>query len=121
MIGLKLQGKLKKNFSLICLVALAGSVIFALPLLRLEYYGSYMKEYHLTNTEMGILASVLGVFGVVSYLFGGVVADGISLRKIVVCSLLGTGAGGLLHLLPLSFKGLLLVYALWGNSTTFAF
>ena len=121
MIGLKLQGKLKKNFSLICLVALAGSVIFALPLLRLEYYGSYMKEYHLTNTEMGILASVLGVFGVVSYLFGGVLADGISLRKIVVCSLLGTGVGGLLHLLPLSFKGLLLVYALWGISTTFAF
>lgn len=70
---------------------------------------------------MGVFGTVIGVFGIVSYLFGGVVADGMSVRKIIVISLLGTGIGGLLHLLPLGFKGLLCIYALWGVSTTFAF
>ena len=40
------------------------------------------------------------------------------MKKIIVFSLIGTGIGGLLHLLPLGFTGLLCIYALWGVSTT---
>ena len=70
---------------------------------------------------MGIFGTVIGVFGIISYLFGGIVADGLPIRKIIVISLFATGIGGLLHLLPLGFTGLLFIYALWGISTTFAF
>ena len=118
-IGIK--GKLRANFGAIIILALSGSVIFALPFFRFDYYDAYLSTYHLTNTQMGIFGTVIGVFGIVSYLFGGVVADGMSVRKIIVISLFGTGIGGLLHLLPLGFKGLLCIYALWGVSTTFAF
>lgn len=118
---LGIKGKLKKNFGAIVILALSGSVIFALPFFRFDYYEVYVSTYHLTNTQMGVFGTVIGVFGIVSYLFGGVVADGMSVRKIIVISLLGTGMGGLLHLLPLGFKGLLCIYALWGVSTTFAF
>lgn len=55
------------------------------------------------------------------HIFSAIVADGMSVRKIIVFSLFGTGIGGLLHLLPLGFYGLLCVYSLWGVSTTFAF
>lgn len=118
-IGIK--GKLRQNFGAIVILALSGSVIFGLPFFRFDYYDAYVSTYHLTNTQMGIFGTVIGVFGIVSYLFGGVLADGMSIRKIIVISLFGTGAGGLLHLLPLGFKGLLCIYALWGVSTTFAF
>lgn len=116
-----ITGKLKKNFGAIVVLAISGSVIFGLPFFRFDYYEAYLETYHLTNTQMGLFGTVIGVFGIVSYLFGGVVADGMSVRKIISISLWGTGLGGLLHLLPLGFKGLLGIYALWGVSTTFAF
>lgn len=118
-IGIK--GKLAENFGAIVILALSGSVIFGLPFFRFDYYDAYISTYNLTNTQMGVFGTVIGVFGIISYLFGGVVADGMSVRKIIVLSLFGTGIGGLLHLLPLGFKGLLGIYALWGVSTTFAF
>ncbi len=56
-----------------------------------------------------------------SYLVGGVVADGLPVRRVITVSLVMTGVAGLFHLLPLNFYGLLVIYAVWGISTTFAF
>jgi len=116
-----IRGKLRENFGAVVILALSGSVIFGLPFFRFDYYDAYITTYHLTNTQMGVFGTVIGAFGIVSYLFGGLVADGMSVRKIITVSLFGTGIGGLLHLLPLGFKGLLCIYALWGVTTTFAF
>ena len=116
-----INGKLRANFGAIVILALGVSVISGLPFFRFDYYEVYISTYHLTNTQMGVFGTVIGVFGIVSYLFGGVVADGMPVKKIIVVSLLATGIGGFLHLLPLGFKGLLCIYALWGVSTTFAF
>jgi sugar phosphate permease len=116
-----LRGKLRKNFVAIVILAFSGSVIFGLPFFRFDYYDAYLETYHLTNAQMGVFGTVIGVFGIVSYLFGGLIADGMSIRKVIATSLFGTGIGGLLHLLPLGFKGLVCIYALWGISTTFAF
>lgn len=57
----------------------------------------------------------------ISYLFGGYVADRVSIKKILVFSLVGTGLGGFIHLLPLSFKSLVVLYAFWGFTSLFAF
>ena len=118
---LGITGKLQRNFGAVVILAFSGSVIFGLPFFRFDYYQVYLETYHLTNTQMGVFGTVIGMFGIFSYLFGGVVADGWSVRKIIAFSLFGTGIGGFLHLLPLGFKGLLMIYALWGISTTFAF
>lgn len=118
---LGIRGSLRKNFGVIVLLALSGSAIFGLPFFRFDYYDVYLKTYGLTNTQMGVFGTVIGAFGIISYLFGGVLADGMSIKKIIVVSLYATGIGGLLHLLPLHFTELLLIYALWGISTTFAF
>lgn len=118
-IGIK--GNLSKNFSALVVLAISGSVIFGLPFFRFDYYDAYVSTYNLTNTQMGIFGTIIGVFGIVSYLFGGIIADGIPIKRIIVLSLFCTGCGGLLHLLPLGFNGLLCIYALWGVTTTFAF
>ena len=57
----------------------------------------------------------------ISYLFGGVVADRFSTRTILTVSLIGTGLGGFVHLLPLSYPALIALYAFWGISSLFAF
>ena len=75
----------------------------------------------MTNIQMGVFGSVLGVFGMISYLFGGIVADRFSTRTILTVSLIGTGLGGFVHLLPLNFTALVCLYAFWGVSSLFAF
>ena len=113
--------ELSRNFLAILIVAFGGAIIYGLPYFRFDYYDVYLETYHLTNTEMGVFGSVLGVFGMVSYLFGGIVADRFSTRTILTVSLVGTGLGGFVHLLPLNFPALVCLYAFWGVSSLFAF
>ena len=42
--------------------------------------------YHLTNTQMGLLGSAYGVLGVFSYIIGGVLADKIKAKKLLIFS-----------------------------------
>lgn len=113
--------KMSKNFWAILIVAFGGAIIYGLPYFRFDYYDVYLETYHLTNTQMGVFGSVLGVFGMISYLFGGIVADRFSTRMILTVSLIGTGLGGFVHLLPLNYTALLCLYAFWGVSSLFAF
>lgn len=112
---------MSKNFLAILIVAFGGAIIYGLPYFRFDYYDVYLETYHLTNIQMGIFGSVLGVFGMISYLFGGIVADRFSTRIILSVSLIGTGIGGFIHLLPLNFAALVALYAFWGISSLSAF
>lgn len=113
--------KMAKNFWAIIIVAFGGAIIYGLPYFRFDYYDAYLEVYNLTDTQMGVFGSILGVFGMISYLFGGVVADRFSTRTILTVSLIGTGLGGFVHLLPLNYTALLFLYAFWGVSSLFAF
>ena len=112
---------MSKHFLAILIVAFSGAIIYGLPYFRFDYYDVYLETYHLTNVQMGVFGSVLGVFGMISYLFGGIVADRFSTRTILTVSLLGTGIGGLVQLLQLNFPALVCLYAFWGVSSLFAF
>ena len=89
----------KKNIGTILLLSFAGSIIYGLPYFRSYYYDTYQAMYHLTNTQMGLLGSAYGVLGVFSYIIGGVLADKIKAKKLLIFSMIATGLGGLLHLL----------------------
>lgn len=113
--------KTSENFIIIMLIAIGGAVIYGLPYFRYDYYDAYLKVYHLTNTQMGIFGSIFGIFGMISYLFGGYLADKYSIKKLLTFSLIGTGIGGFIHLLPLNFTSLAILYAFWGFTSLFAF
>ena len=93
----------RRNFVAILLVAAGGSIIYGLPYFHYDYYEAYAQAYHLTNTQIGVFGSIFGVFGMISYLFGGYLADRVSIRLLLSLSLIGTGLGGFIHLLPLNF------------------
>lgn len=118
---LEIGEELKKNFFVIMLVSAGGAIIYMLPYFRYDYYDAYMNMYNLSNTQIGVFGSIFGVFGFISYLFGGYVADRFSIRKIIAISLVGTGLGGFVHLMDLSFPALVALYAFWGFSSLFAF
>ena len=116
-----LDEKMSRNFWGIMIVAFAGAIIYGLPYFRYDYYDAYLEVYNLTDAQMGVFGSILGVFGMISYLFGGVICDRFSTRTILTVSLIGTGLGGFVHLLPLNYTALLCLYAFWGCSSLFAF
>ena len=115
------QSKLKKNMLRLILISIAGTMIYGLPYFRSYYYDAYLQTYGLTNSQMGMFGSIFGIMGACSYLFGGVVADMFSARKLMTLSMILTGLGGLLHLFHPSYLMLVGIYFLWGFTSLFAF
>ena len=113
--------KLKKHMFHLVLITIAGAMIYGLPYFRSYFYDAYLETYNLTNTQMGMFGAMFGLFGMISYLFGGVVADMVSTRNLMSVSLILTGVGGILHLFNPSYVMLLGIYALWGFTSLFAF
>lgn len=113
--------KLKKHIFHLVVITVAGAMIYGLPYFRSYFYDAYLTTYHLTNAQMGTFGSIFGLFGMISYLFGGVVADMVSTRKLMTVSLILTGIGGFIHMLNPGYYVLLAIYALWGFTSLFAF
>lgn len=115
------ESKLKKNIGRLVILTIAGSLIYGLPYFRSYYYDAYLEAYNLTNTQMAMFGSMFGVFGAISYLFGGVVADMVSTKKLLSVSLVVSGLAGFLHLMNPGYVMLLVIYMIWGFTSLFAF
>lgn len=117
----KHASKLMQNKFTFIILVLSASLIYGLPYFRSYYYDAYRAAYSLTNTQMGSLGSIYGIFGLVSYLLGGILADRISSRKLISFSLIGTGIGGLIHLGHPSYSILICIYSFWGITSLLTF
>ncbi len=111
----------KKNIFKICLLAFAGSIIYGLPYFRYYYYDAYLAAYGLNNTQMGTLGSAYGLLGLLSYLIGGVLADRVPAKTLLIFSLVATGLGGFLHILFPSYWMLVGIYGAWGITSLLTF
>ena len=101
---------------------LAGEGIFLLPFLLARIFRpTFLAVFEISNFELGSLYSIYGVVALVSYLFGGAIADRFPPRKLMATALLMTAAGGLIMAQFPSFFALQLVYGYWGFSTIFLF
>lgn len=112
---------IRKNFFTILLLAFSGSIIYGLPYFRYYYYDAYLSAYNLTNSQMGALGSMFGIVGVLSYVFGGVLADKFPAKKLLIFALVATGIGGFTHLFFTSFNALVIIYGLWGFTSLLTF
>ncbi|MGC6502224.1 MAG: MFS transporter, partial [Flavobacteriaceae bacterium] len=66
------------------LLILAGEAIFLLPfVLSRIFRPTFLAVFALTNYQLGICFSIYGVVALLSYLYGGVLADVFSPRKLI--------------------------------------
>ncbi len=108
----------RRFFKLISII-LAGETIFMLPFLIPRLYRPLIIEaWHLSNTQIGIAFSAYGITAMLSYLFGGPLADKYHPRLLMTTSLVITALGGIclsfFHT-PVMF---VTVYTFFGVSTT---
>ena len=56
----------------------------------------FLDVFSLSNFELGSLFTVYGIVAIFSYIFGGVIADNFSPRKLISIALFSTALGGVL-------------------------
>ncbi|MCZ0874607.1 nitrate/nitrite transporter [Peribacillus sp. AS_2] len=116
-----MKGKLRKNIPTLVILIIAGEMIYTLPYFRNYYYDVFLNAFHLTNTQMGTLGSAYGVCCLISYIFGGYVADRWRTKHLLSISLFTTGFLGFALLLYPPYPVLLLIYAAWGITSIMTF
>lgn len=101
---------------------LSGESIFILPyVLARIFRPTFLDVFNLNIFQLGSLFTVYGIVALFSYIFGGVIADNFSPRKLIATALFSTSLGGLLLATFPSYQILTILYGYWGITTVFLF
>ena len=104
------------------LLILAGESVFILPfVLSRVFRPTVLDAFGLDNVQLGLCFSVYGIIALLSYLFGGPLADKYPPRKLIAVALWMTALGGLVYATFPSYTVLKILYGYWGFTTIFLF
>ncbi|MEX0290025.1 MAG: nitrate/nitrite transporter [Flavobacteriaceae bacterium] len=104
------------------LLILAGESVFILPfVLSRVFRPTVLDAFNLDNVQLGLCFSVYGIVALVSYLFGGPLADKFPPRKLIALALWMTALGGLVYATFPDYEQLKWLYGFWGFTTIFLF
>ena len=116
------MGKTKAPWHYLLLIILAGESIFFLPyVLSRVFRPTVLDVFQIDNVELGICFSVYGFVAIISYLFGGPIADRYPARKLISWALWLTAFGGIYYASYPSYFGLKILYGYWGFTSVFLF
>ena len=106
----------------LALLILAGESVFIIPfVLARVFRPTVLDTFQLTNVELGLCFSVYGFVALLSYVFGGPLADKYPPRKLIAIALWMTALGGLIYATFPGFTVLTILYGYWGFTTIFLF
>jgi len=103
-------------------LVLAGEGVFFLPFVLARIFRpTLLQVFDITNFELGAAFSVYGIVAMLSYFFGGPLADRFQSRNLMSLALVLTAIGGIyMYYLP-DYSGLLWLYGFYGFTTIFLF
>lgn len=106
----------------LALLILAGECVFILPfVLSRVFTPTVLRTFEIGNFDLGRLFFVYGIVALLSYPFGGPLADKYPPRKPIAIALWLTALGGLVYASFPSYNVLLVLYGYWGFTTIFSF
>jgi len=112
----------KPSWFYLILLILSGEAIFILPfVLPRVFRPTVLDVLELDNVELGLCFSVYGLVAMVSYVFGGLLADKYQPRKLIAVALWMTALGGFLFAQYPALWVLQVLYGWWGFTTIFLF
>ena len=80
-----------------------------------------IDSFGISNTQIGMVMSVLGVVALLGYFPGGVLADRYSARSLMILSLVSTALGGFYFTTLPGFIPLVCLWGYWGLTTCMLF
>ncbi|MGB5610028.1 MFS transporter [Eudoraea sp.] len=112
----------KAPWHFLFLLILAGESVFIIPfVLARVFRPTVLEVFNLDNVQLGICFSLYGIVALLSYLFGGPLADKFPPRKLIAVALWMTASGGLVYATFPSYTVLKILYGYWGFTTIFLF
>lgn len=112
------KNKVTSMFALI----IAGEAIFLLPFILMRVFKPVIREaFVISDAQIGEAQALYGITAVISYFFGGFIADKWEARKLLSLSLILTAIGGFWMTMIPSIFTLKILYAFWGVSTILLF
>ncbi|MEZ4797132.1 MAG: MFS transporter [Flavobacteriaceae bacterium] len=112
----------KAPWYFLLLIILAGESVFILPFVLARIFRPTVLEVlQLSNLELGLCYSVYGIVAMLSYPFGGPLADKFQPRKLIAVALWLTALGGFVFATFPSYTVLKVLYGYWGFTTIFLF
>ena len=101
---------------------IAGEAIFLLPFILMRVFKPVIREaFLISDAQIGEAQALYGITAVLSYFFGGFIADKWEARKLLSFSLFLTALGGFWMTMIPSIFTLKILYAFWGVSTILFF
>lgn len=111
-----------QKFLILTLLILSGEFIYFLPyVLSRVFRPTFLDVFQLNNFQLGSLFSVYGIVALLSYVYGGVITDRYSPRKLMSSALFLTAVGGLVLASYPSYQTLQILYGYWGFTSVFLF
>ncbi|MFY0625858.1 MAG: MFS transporter [Reichenbachiella sp.] len=112
----------EKKIGTILVLILAGEAIFFLPFVLARIFRpTLLIVFDMSNLQLGSLFSVYGIIAMISYLFGGPLADRFQARNLIAIALWTTSLGGFVMATVPDQAGMLWLYAFWGITSIFLF
>ena len=112
----------KQPLYVIILLILAAEAVFILPfVLQRIFRTTFLESFNITQIEIGSIFSIYGIVALVSYLFGGPLADKFKPNILMSIALVLTGLGGLYLATYPNLYNLHILYGFWGFTTIFLF
>lgn len=94
-------------------IAAASNFGFSVIYAYTSYYVAFQTATGFTNTQLGLLLTVLGIASTILYLPGGYLADKFSPIKLMTIGLIGAGAIGFIIAQFPSYPIMLALYFIW--------
>lgn len=110
-----------RTITLVTLIIAAEAAFFLPFILPRVFRPTLLEAFQISNTELGSWYSVYGIIAMISYLFGGILADRFPARNLMAWGLWLTSAGGLIMAMIPSSRTMIFVYAYWGITTIWLF
>jgi MFS family permease len=111
----------QQRYMQLLLLVVAAGAIYPILYLRQVYQTTMLEFFHIDNSQLGYLYSMLGAVFLFSYLPSGWLADRVAPRFLICFSLIATGALGLVYSTAPGFSVLLAVFCCWGLTTGLTF
>ena len=113
---------IKRRITDMLILVLAGEIIFGLPFHLARFFRpTYLDVFNISNTNLGDVYAVYGLTAMISYFFGGMLADKYSPRILMSLSLVLTSIGGFFISTIPELSSIFIIYGYWGITTIFLF
>ena len=113
---------IKRRIANMLILVLAGEIIFGLPFHLARFFRpTYLDVFNISNTNLGDVYAVYGLTAMISYFFGGMLADKYSPRILMSLSLVLTSIGGFFISTIPELSSIFIIYGYWGITTIFLF